>query len=126
MHASGFPNGFIIGNTQSGFTANFPHMIDEQSRHMAYIIHQAGERQATIIEATPEAEAAWVEEIMNTAIIRQKFFEECTPGYYNNEGQPSPVAVRNGSYGGGPIAFVKILEAWRAEGGLKGLELARA
>ncbi len=126
MHVNGFPNAFIIGNTQSGFTANFPHMIDEQSRHMAYIVGQAAERQATIVEATPEAEAAWVQEIMRTAIIRQKFFEECTPGYYNNEGQPSPAAVRNGSYGGGPIAFVKILEAWRAEGGLKGLDLVRA
>lgn len=126
MHVHGFPNAFIIGNTQSGFTANFPHMIDEQSRHMAYIISQAAERQASIVEATPEAEAAWVDEIVNKAIIRQKFFEECTPGYYNNEGQPSSVAVRNGSYGAGPIAFVKILEAWREDGGLKGLNLARA
>ena len=125
MHVNAFPNAFIIGNTQSGFTANFPHMIDEQSRHLAYILKEAGQRQATLIEATPDAEAAWVQEIMNTAILRQKFFEECTPGYYNNEGQPSPAAVRNGSYGGGPIAFVKILEAWREEGGLKGLELAR-
>jgi cyclohexanone monooxygenase len=125
MHVNGFPNAFIIGNTQSGFTANFPHMIDEQSRHLAYILKEAGQRQATLIEATPDAEAAWVQEIMNTAILRQKFFEECTPGYYNNEGQPSPAAVRNSSYGGGPIAFVKILEAWREEGGLKGLELAR-
>ena len=126
MHVNGFPNAFIIGNTQSGFTANFPHMIDEQSRHLAYILAQAGERQATLIEAEPAAEAEWVQAILNTAILRQKFFEECTPGYYNNEGQPSPAAVRNGSYGGGPIAFVKILEAWREEGGLKGLELARA
>ncbi len=125
MHVNGFPNAFIIGNTQSGFTANFPHMIDEQSRHIAYILKEAGQRQATVVEAEPEAEAEWVQAIMNTAIMRQKFFEECTPGYYNNEGQPSPAAVRNGSYGGGPIAFVKILETWREDGGLKGLDLAR-
>ena len=125
MHVNGFPNAFIIGNTQSGFTANFPHMIDEQSRHLAYILKEAGQRQSTVIEAEPEAEAEWVQAILNTAIMRQKFFEECTPGYYNNEGQPSAAAVRNGSYGGGPIAFVKILEAWRAEGGLQGLDLAR-
>ncbi len=125
MHVNGFPNAFIIGNTQSGFTANFPHMIDEQSRHLAYILEQAAVRQATLVEAQPAAEAEWVQAILNTAILRQAFFEECTPGYYNNEGQPSPAAVRNGSYGGGPIAFVKILEAWREEGNLKGLELAR-
>jgi len=124
MHVNGFPNAFIIGNTQSGFTANFPHMIDEQSQHIAYILKQAGERQATVVEATPEAEATWVEEIINKAIMRQKFAEECTPGYYNNEGQPSPAAVRNGSYGAGPIAFVKILEDWRDTGSLEGLSLS--
>lgn len=48
---------------------------------------------------------------------------ECTPGYYNNEGKPSVLAARNGSYGAGAIAFVKVLEDWRREGSLKGLEL---
>jgi cyclohexanone monooxygenase len=56
--------------------------------------------------------------------MRQKFQEECTPGYYNNEGQPSPLAVRNGFYGKGPIAFVQLIEAWRAAGTLEGLELS--
>jgi cyclohexanone monooxygenase len=125
MHVNGFPNAFIIGNTQSGFTANFPHMIDEQARHVAYIVKQANDRQASVVEARPEAEAAWVEEIVGKAILRQKFQEECTPGYYNNEGKPSPKAVRNGSYGAGPIAFVKVLEAWREAGKLEGLDLSR-
>ena len=56
--------------------------------------------------------------------MRQKFLEECTPGYYNNEGNVQAMSTRNGSYGAGPVAFVKVLEAWRAEGGLKGLELS--
>jgi cyclohexanone monooxygenase len=55
--------------------------------------------------------------------MRQRFQEECTPGYYNNEGKPSALAARNGFYGLGPIAFVKLLEDWRNEGALKGLEL---
>jgi len=54
---------------------------------------------------------------------RQKFLEECTPGYYNNEGKPSAAAVRNGPYGAGSIAFIELLEKWRAEGSLQGLEL---
>jgi hypothetical protein len=29
-------------------------------------------------------------------------------------------------YGGGPVAFVKLLEDWRAEGTLTGLELTTA
>ncbi len=59
------------------------------------------------------------------AIMRQAFLEECTPGYCNNEGKPSQLAARNGSYGAGPVAFVKVLEDRRAEGALPGLELRR-
>ncbi|HSM94495.1 MAG TPA: NAD(P)/FAD-dependent oxidoreductase [Rhizomicrobium sp.] len=119
----GFPNLFIVSNSQSGFTANFPHMLNAQSQHMAYVIKQAGERQARTIEPTEESEKAWVQTIIDVAMMRQQFLEECTPGYYNNEGKPSVAAVRNGPYGAGSIAFIKLLENWRAEGSLKGLEL---
>ncbi len=125
MHSRGFPNCFIISNSQSGFTANYPHMLNEQSKHSAYIIAEAAARQARTVEATQEAEDAWVQTILSTAIMRQKFQEDCTPGYYNNEGKPSALAARNGSFGAGPIAFVKILEDWRAAGDLAGLEVGR-
>jgi len=123
MHARGFPNCFIVSNSQSGFTANFPHMLNEQSKHLAYIIAEARARQARTVEASQAAEEAWVETIVASAILRQRFQEECTPGYYNNEGQPSALAARNGPYGKGPIAFTALLEAWRAAGDLEGLEL---
>ncbi|MGH7016125.1 MAG: monooxygenase, partial [Caulobacteraceae bacterium] len=67
---------------------------------------------------------AWVETIVSSAIQRQKFQEECTPGYYNNEGQPSALAARNGPYGKGPVAFAALLAEWRAKGDLEGLELS--
>jgi cyclohexanone monooxygenase len=126
MHVQGFPNCFLISNAQSGFTVNFPHMLNEQARHATYIVGQCIGSNAKTVEVTPEAEAEWVQTIMSLAVMRQKFAEECTPGYYNNEGQPVETAVRNGPYGAGPIAFVKVLEDWRAEGGLKGLELGEA
>ncbi|HEY2069449.1 MAG TPA: NAD(P)/FAD-dependent oxidoreductase, partial [Rhizomicrobium sp.] len=94
----GFPNLFIVSNSQSGFTANFPHMLNEQSRHVAYVIKTATDRQARVVETTQAAQDAWVETIINSALQRQRFLEECTPGYYNNEGKPSPLAARNGSY----------------------------
>ena len=119
----GFPNCFIMSNSQSGFTVNYPHMLDEQSRHIAYVVQQGRARQARAIEPTAEAEEAWVKTIIDSAIMRQNFQEMCTPGYYNNEGRPSALAARNGAYGLGPIAFVKLLEDWRAEGALGGLEL---
>jgi cyclohexanone monooxygenase len=123
MHSRGFPNCFIISNSQSGFTANFPHMLNEQSKHLSYIIKECTDRQVRIVEAAKEAEDAWVQTIISSAIMRQRFQEECTPGYYNNEGKPSALAARNGFYGLGPIAFVKLLEDWRSDGTLKGLEL---
>jgi cyclohexanone monooxygenase len=123
MHSRGFPNLFILSNAQAGFTVNFPHMIDEQARHASYIISEAERRQVRTLEPTEAAEQTWVKTIIDSAIMRQRFQEECTPGYYNNEGQPSPLAVRNGPYGLGSIAFIKLIEAWRASGDLAGLEL---
>ena len=123
FHSRGFPNCFIISNVQSGFSVNFPHMLDEQSRHVAYIAKTCLDRQVRVMEASQAAEDEWVETIKSTAVLRQTFAEECTPGYYNNEGQPSPLAIQNGSYGRGAIAFVHLLEEWRADGELKGLEL---
>ena len=50
--------------------------------------------------------------------------ESCTPGYYNNEGKPGERSGQNGPYGGGPVAFVKILEDWRAEDELTGMQIS--
>ena len=123
MHTRGFPNCFIVSNAQSGFTANYPHMLNEQSKHLAYIIKECIGRQARVVETTQEAEDAWVEEVMKVAVFNRRYLEECTPGYYNNEGQPSDRTIRNGSYGAGSIAFIKVLENWRAKGDLSGLDL---
>ena len=55
------------------------------------------------------------------------FLENCTPGYYNNEGQPNGDLIRrNGAYAPGIMAFSNVLDAWRAEGKLAGLEFARS
>ncbi len=125
MHVRGFPNCFIFTNTQSGFSVNFPHMLNEQAKHAAYIVKESVDRQVRTVEASAPAEAEWVETIKSLAVMRRKFLEECTPGYYNNEGMPHDRSEQNGPYGGGPIAFVNVLEQWRAEGALKGLEIGR-
>jgi cyclohexanone monooxygenase len=132
MHSRGFPNCFIISNAQSGFTVNFPHMLNEQGKHVAYIIKHAIDQEIRAMEVSQAAEEAWVETIISLARNSQEFLESCTPGYYNNEGKPGELGGKNGSfvgrgqngpYGGGPVAFVKLLEDWRAEGQLKGMEL---
>jgi cyclohexanone monooxygenase len=126
FHTRGFPNCFIVTQAQSGFSVNFPHMLNEQSRHLAYIVGHCLETQVRAAEVSEAAEAEWVDTILRLAVMREKFAAECTPGYYNNEGRPNPKAVQNGFYGAGPIAFTKVLEDWRAAGALEGLELTRA
>ena len=123
FHTVGFPNCFIISNIQSGFTVNFPHMLNEQSKHIAYVLRQAQDMGATLVEATHAAEDAWVRTIVDLSQNNVKFLEACTPGYYNNEGKPAARSLQNGSFGAGPVAFVKVLEQWRATGEMAGLHV---
>ena len=121
MHAHGFPNCFIMNNAQAGFTANYPHLLNEQARHLAYIVRRMLDVRAASIEVSVEAEQAWIEECIQTARQTGDFFENCTPGYYNNEGKPGERSAQDGFYGGGSPQFFRILEAWRAQGSLPGM-----
>jgi cyclohexanone monooxygenase len=60
--------------------------------------------------------------VIRSAGSTLEFSQSCTPGYYNNEGQPTQASRQNGFYMGGPTEFVEILERWRADGRLAGLE----
>ena len=126
MHVHGFPNLFIVGTTQSAWGANFPHMMEEQARHIAYVLGELKRRGATRVEVTEAAEAEWVARHEAESARLTAIWAECTPSYFNNEGQPSPAISRNGGFGSGVIPFVQILEGWRADGQLAGLELQKA
>ena len=56
-------------------------------------------------------------------VVRQAYQVECTPGYYNNEGHFDPLAATYGAYWRGPTRFIRLLDAWRTDGNLEGLEL---
>jgi cyclohexanone monooxygenase len=121
----GFPNCFFMGVTQGGFTANFPHMLNEQSLHIAYIVKQAMARQARTVEASAEGEAEWVATMQRLKANNLKFLMECTPGYYNNEGKPGTgTSLLDAQYGGGPEEFFRIIREWRDDGSLRGVEVA--
>ncbi|KAM3416437.1 hypothetical protein BST61_g8032 [Cercospora zeina] len=119
----GFPNCFFVSIVQAALTPNFVHVTGEQATHLAYIVSQAIKKNVRSVEPTREAEDTWVQTIEKLAVLRASFLKECTPGYYNNEGTPSKTALRNASYGGGSPAFLKILEDWRADGKMEGLDL---
>ena len=97
--------------------------MNEQAKHIAYILGECKKAKANVVEVTKEAEEAWVQEVIAMSRMSQSFQAECTPGYYNNEGQPNPISVKNGAYGAGPTKFFKVIDAWREEGSMEGLEL---
>jgi len=123
MHVHGFPNCFMLGHVQTGFTANYPHALNEQSKHIAYIIDQCQKGNHKVVEASADAEEDWVQTIITLARMNEKFLADCTPGYYNNEGKPQERSLQDTNYGAGPVAFFKVLDDWRRDGTLEGLEL---
>ena len=123
IHTHGFPNCFIVSQAQAGFTVNFPHAMSEQATHIAYMIRQSLDKDIKTIEVSPEAEEAWVQEVISLARFSEAFQAECTPGYYNNEGKPNPASVRNGPYGAGSDAYFERLAQWRQEGTMSGMNV---
>jgi cation diffusion facilitator CzcD-associated flavoprotein CzcO len=126
IFSHGFPNLFIISPGQAGFTVNFPHLIDEQARHISHVVQQAISRDIAIVEVTDAAEQDWVQTVIEKSRISLPFLESCTPGYYNNEGQPERRAAQNSTYGGGSIEYFQILADWRSESSMPGLHLTEA
>jgi cyclohexanone monooxygenase len=119
-----FPNWFYVGISQNALSVNMTAMFDEQARHISYIIAETQKRGATTVEPEQEAQDAWVQLINSMQVMGITFFESCTPGYYNNEGNLADRRA-GGTYLPGLNAFNALLEEWRAEGSMQGLELDR-
>jgi cyclohexanone monooxygenase len=74
------------------------------------------------IEVTKEAEDRWIA-LLLTGPGRMIGSQDCTPGYYNNEGhEPGPAAKLNVGYPAGALAYFKYIDAWRSSGQFEGLE----
>jgi len=119
----GFPNCFILGNSQMPFTPNFPHATSLQAQQAAYVINWCLDHGIRTAEPSQAAEEEWVQMIISLAVRRMSFLQDCTPSYQNFEGNPTVRAASNSPYAPGAIAFAQMLEEWRAAGDLKGLEL---
>ncbi len=123
LHVNGFPNCFIESIAQSGFTVNFPYLIDTQSRHVACVIAWALEHGAVEIEATAQAEAAWVDAVVERSSVIAGRRESCTPGYYNREGRADARLNQDSFFFGSPTEYADILSAWRAAGTHEGVDV---
>lgn len=126
MTSHGFPNQFFTGFTQGGVGANNTAMYEQQATHIAYIVKETLARGAVTVEPSRKAQDQWVKTIRDTAIPAGQFLEECTPGYYNNEGGGGGEGIRSAigePYGPGFYAFDRLIQEWRDKGDLEGLVL---
>ncbi|MDO8912788.1 MAG: NAD(P)/FAD-dependent oxidoreductase [Phenylobacterium sp.] len=122
IHVLGFPNAFFVQPTQgANLISNVPHNLTESGRTIALTVKHALDVGAKEVEVTPEAQKAWVD-LLLTGAGRMMGAPDCTPGYYNNEGQsPGPAAKYNVGYPQGATAFFKYIEDWRTSGQFEGL-----
>ncbi|KAI2614253.1 FAD/NAD(P)-binding domain-containing protein [Hypoxylon fragiforme] len=135
---NGFPNLFWTTVHQSAVTSNHTYTLSTQAQHIAYIISTAHKQAVAnshhsqaIVEVQVPAQEAWATRIAEGA-GHFAAGSVCTPSYLNNEGRKadadaSPAEVVKGMrmapYSGGILKYERLLEEWREEGGLEGLEV---
>jgi cation diffusion facilitator CzcD-associated flavoprotein CzcO len=123
IHVHGFPNLFIVQPTQgANLISNVPHNLTESGKTIAAVIAHAAEHGYDEIEVTKEAEDAWIELLLSGG-GRMLGSPDCTPGYYNNEGQPpGPQSAFFVGYPLGASAFFDHIDRWRRAGDFAGIE----
>jgi cation diffusion facilitator CzcD-associated flavoprotein CzcO len=127
IHVHGFPNLFIIGFAQgANLISNVTSNLADAGVTIAAVVRHALDTGADEVEVTAEAEQAWMD-LLETAPTTFFGNPDCTPGYYNNEGQPLNPRSRFGmaGYPLGPIAFWEYIDDWRSSGDFEGLEFRK-
>ena len=124
MNVHGFPNLFIVGPSQAAnLISNITQNLTEAGSTIAAIVSHALAANAEQVEATAEAEDAWIA-LLESNPRSFGGNPDCTPGYYNNEGKPMDRKMRLGAsgYPDGPVAFFDYIAQWRTTGNFTGLD----
>jgi len=108
IHTQGYPNLFIMGGYQASFQFNLTDMLQAQGDHIAVCIDYARRNGHHAINVTPESEEWWVQEVIAHRGKTTRN-QDCTPGYYNFEGEFQ--RRQDGNYNGGFNAYCKHLDA---------------
>ena len=98
IHTQGFPNLFIMGGYQASFQFNLTDMLQTQGDHIAACIDYVRQHGYNSMDPTYEAEEWWVQEVIKHRGKTNRN-QECTPGYYNFEGEEN--RRQDGNYNGG-------------------------
>ena len=124
MHVHGFPNMFVLGHTQGGFTVNYPHLLEEASDHLCHVLRHAIDHDLATVEATAEGEEQWLAPAGRVGAGHPRL-----PGAVHaratttTRASPARADFIGSSYGRGPMPFFQLLADWREAGTFSGLEL---
>ena len=126
IHVHGFPNFFAVQmNQAANYALNIPHNIVDHAKTIAQVVGHAEAAGFAEVEPTPEAEESWVNLILTTgpSLIASP---DCTPGFWNNEGQGWSKEFRQSQgHPDGPQGFFEHMAAWRKAGDFKGLRFSK-
>ena len=121
VHTHGFPNAFFVQFTQgANLISNVPHNLVDSAATIACVVGHSTSGGYAEVEVTADAEEAWMELLRSGVTILGA--GECTPGYYNNEGQPAKEQDSWRGYPQGAVAFFSYIDGWRRSGTFEGLE----
>jgi cation diffusion facilitator CzcD-associated flavoprotein CzcO len=126
INVHGFPNMFLLTPMQgAALISNVPHNFTESGRTIAMMVRHAMDRGAREIEVSKKAEDAWLKLLARGGGMRERMgsmLAQCTPGYYNNEGQGGGLASQVMGYPRGAVSYFKYLAKWRNSGRFKGVD----
>ena len=112
IHSQGYPNLFIMGGYQASFQFNLTDMLQSQGDHIASCIDYVRRNGDQSMDCTVEAEECWVQEVIRHRGKTGRN-QECTPGYYNFEGEFN--RRQDGNYNGGFKQYVAHMADVRAK-----------
>ena len=112
IHSQGYPNLFIMGGYQASFQFNLTFMLQTQGQHIADCVAYVRERNHTTIDAKYETEEWWVQEVIRHRGKTNRN-KECTPGYYNFEGEDN--RRQDGNYNGGFAQYFAHMNALKTD-----------
>ncbi len=123
LHVHGFPNLFFVEQNQAAaFIANYPHNLADHAETIACVVGHAEAQGHATCEPSEEAERNWLEFLLSGPGARLGS-TECTPGYYNNEGQGYGDRERFSlGHPGGALGYFAHIDAWRRTGAFEGLQ----
>ena len=107
IHSQGYPNMFIMAGYQASFQFNLTDMLYQQGDHIARCVDYVRSNGYSTLDVSEKSEEWWVQEVISHRGKTNRN-AECTPGYYNFEGEFN--RRQDGNYNGGFDKYIEHME----------------